>query len=214
MYICPFDFITTDSHTKVTFKALVDAILPNTPELANKFGEIQFWGALNLHIDEYLIWSLDHYLALKNGNEVHNIPLSKSTAEILNISARQLTFIGGNKEPVNFHQFNCGDIFASLATNDRFRAITILEQLKVNLSNFPIPFCDNPGFVVSIINELNRLVMFGYYSEWSGYSSTRLKSPNKRELEHFPISWKQVEYPGPSEGYHAMRGYLVDQFTE
>lgn len=121
--------------TEVTFKAFVDAIIPRTPELAEEYGRIQYFGALDLHTDEYLALSLNYYY----------------------------------------------------------------------FSYLPIAFKNNPELVLFSTGELNSLTMMGYYSEWSGYGSTRLNSPNHRKLEYFPLSWKQIGYPGPSSGYRALR---------
>ncbi|MDR3541454.1 MAG: hypothetical protein P4L69_10885 [Desulfosporosinus sp.] len=68
-----------DPKVKVTFGALVDTIIPYTPRLAYGQGAIQTVGGLYSHVDEYLIWSLDHLLL--------NVPLASPTTELLNIAA-------------------------------------------------------------------------------------------------------------------------------
>lgn len=183
-------------HTQETFKAFVDAIVPRTPRLAEEYGRIQYYGALDLYTEEYLIMSINNYY----------ISLAEPTAEMLDVAAEQLILIQGNEGQLNFSMFPGGGTFAALAPNDRLRALTLLEQLQVNLSVLPIPFQDNPGFVLFVTVALNRLTMMGYYSEWSGYGSTRLETPNQRILEYFPLGWEQVGYPGPSLGYRALRG--------
>jgi len=200
--------------TQAAFKALVDAIVPRTPEFAEKQGSIQSFGALDLHTDEYIIWSLEHHLSLIIVIKDVHIHLANATAEMLNIAARQLIYSGGNKKPVNTDIDANEDTFAALEPSDRFRAIFLLEQLQVDLATLPIPFRNNKGFVLALTSVLTLLTTTGYYTEWSGYGSTRLETPEKRIIEHFPISWRQVGYPGPSKGYHAFRGYLFDKFTE
>jgi hypothetical protein len=182
-------------HIQATFMALVDAIIPRTPELAAEYGEVQYFGAFDLYIDDFVIWSLNHY----------DIPLTESTAEMLDLAAEQLVSEEGNQEALDYSMFPGGGPFAALAPSDRFRAITLLQQLKVNLETLPIPFYNNPGLVLSVTSALNRLTILGYYSEWSGYGSTRLVTPNQRILEYYPLSWQQVGYPGPSLGYGALR---------
>ncbi len=182
-------------YTLETFKALTDAIIPRTPGLAEELGKIQYFGALNLHTDEYMILALNHYF----------IPLAEPVAEMLDAAAEQLLFIGRNSRLLDFSRFPGGGTFAALAPVDRFRALTLLEQLKVYLGDLPFPFQNSPDFVLSITVVLNRFTVMGYYSEWAGYGSTRLESPNDRKLEFFPLSWKQVGYPGPSLGYRALR---------
>lgn len=193
--------------TQAAFKAFVDAVVPKTPEFS--------FGASDLHIDEYLIWTLDHFVSIfivvKGGV---NIALSNATAEMLNIAAKGLIDTGGNKEPFNPDKVRMEGAFAALEPGDRFRAITLLEQHKVDLASLPFPFLINQGFVLGVTSILNLLTTLGYYSEWSANASTRLEQPEKRIIEQFPASWKEVGYPGPSQGYHAFRGYLIDKYTD
>jgi hypothetical protein len=175
-------------YTDEIFKAFVDAIIPRTPGLAEEFGKIQYFGALDLYTDEYLILSLNNYY----------IPIAKPTAEMLEIAAEQLI----STEGAELMEFS---IYGALAPMDRLRVIASLEHFVVNIADLPIPFQNNPGYILYITSALNRYTMMGYYSEWSGYGTTRLKTPNQRKLEYFPLSWEQVGYPGPSQGYRALR---------
>jgi len=181
--------------TQETFQAYVDAVIPRTPGLAEEFGRIQFFGALNLHTDEYVMLSLNYYY----------IPMAEPTAEMLDVAAEQLVIMDANKSLVNFSRFMGGSAFAAIDHNDRFRAITLLEQLNIYLADLPIPFQGNSELILYTTSSLNRFTMMGYYSEWSGYGSTRLASPNQRKLEYYPLSWKQIGYPGPSLGYRVLR---------
>jgi len=181
--------------TQETFQAYVDAIIPRTPGLAEEFGRIQFFGALNLHTDEYVTLSLNYYY----------IPMAEPTAEMIDVAAEQLVIMDGNKSLVNFSRFMGGSAFAAIDHSDRFRALTLLEQLNIYLADLPIPFQGNPELILYTTSALNRFTMMGYYSEWSGYGSTRLETPNQRKLEYHPLSWKQIGYPGPSLGYRALR---------
>lgn len=197
--------------TRAAFEALLDAVVPNTPELAERQGSVQSSGAVDLNIDEYQIWTLDHYLSLIIVAANLNVYLANATAEMLNIAARQLIDSEDNKKPVNTAFLFEEGAFAALEPSDRFRAITLLEQLKVDLAGLPVPFHNNPGFVLGIVGIISILATKGYYSEWSGYGSTRLETPENRRIEHFPTGWKQVGYPGPSKGYHALRGYITEK---
>lgn len=132
------------------------------------------------------------------------IPLAIPTAEMLDEAAEQLLMIDGNNQ-LNFSVFPRGGAYAALRPEDRLTALSLLEQLEINLSDLPQPFQDNPTLVLSITSSLNRTTMMGYYSEWYGYGGTRLNNPNQRELEFYPLSWEQVGYPGPSLGYPALR---------
>ncbi|MGB8451428.1 MAG: hypothetical protein WCD89_03765 [Anaerocolumna sp.] len=178
-------------NTMETFQAFVDAIIPRTPGLAEEYGLLQYYGALDLDTAECMIMSLDHYY----------IPLAGPTAEMLNITAERLIYMEGYDRHTRIN----GNTFAALSPIDRFRVITLLDELEADLITLPEQFRNNPWFKFYILSVLNRFTMMGYYSEWSGYGSTRLESPNNRTLEFFPLSWQQVGYPGPSLGYHALR---------
>lgn len=157
-----------------TYQILVNDIIPRTPELAYEFGAIQYYGALDEQIEEFVIDSLNRL----------EMPLAMPSAEMLNIVA-----------------------YIPLSPYNLLYALALLNQLQINLSILPIPFQDNPQLVIRISDFLYSQTMMGYYSEWSGYGSTRLEEPNLRKLEFHPISWKQVQYPGPSLGYRALRTY-------
>lgn len=202
------------SKTKSTFKAFTDAVISETQDLDGKQGSIQLPGALQDNIFEYQIWSLNHSLSQTMFKMNFNIHLAKPTAKMLNIAAKQLINNAGNKEPINSVILCEGGAFATLSPSDRLRAISLLEQLRVNPLRLPIPFWNNPGLVLSIISTIMMFNTIGYYSGWSGYGSTSLETPEKRTVEYFPICWKETEYPGPSRGYHRLRGYLIDKFIE
>lgn len=200
--------------TKITFKALVDATIPKTPKLAENQGSIQLFGALDCNTHGYEIWLLNHFISLHTPISNFNIYLANATAKMLDVAAKQLITSKENKNSIEQKLFANKYIFASLAPDDRFRAITLLEELKVNPAHLPIPFYNNPGTIIAVTGAIIMFVTIGYYTEWSAYGSTSMETPNKRKIEHFPIGWEQVGYPGPSKGYHAFRGYLLEKFTE
>lgn len=185
--------INSMQHTEDTFKALVDAIIPRTSRLAREYGRIQYFGALDLNTDEYMILTLNSYF----------IPLAEPMAEILDLAAQQLIYLEGEDILQNFSKFPEGGAFASLTPLDRFRALTLLGEFESDQGD--LSSMDNPELILTISTTLNRFTMMGYYSEWSGYGSTRLEAPDRRVLEYFPISWQQVSYPGPSLGYRTLR---------
>lgn len=202
------------SQTKETFKALVDAIIPENKALIGRQGSVEFSGALKHNIHEYQIWELNHSFAQTVLKMNFNVPLAKPTAKMLNKAAEQLIKNGGNKELVNSNVLHEAGEFAALSPSDRLQAIELLEQLKVNSLTLPVPFWNNQGMVLSAIGTAMMLSTIGYYSGWSGYGSTSLKTPEERTIEHFPMSWNEIGYPGPSKGYHKFRGYLSEKFTE
>ncbi|AKL94680.1 hypothetical protein CACET_c12150 [Clostridium aceticum] len=188
--------------TQETFKAFVDAIFPRTHEESS--------GGLDLHTEEFLIWVLDHLLSLTIFKKNVNIPMANVTAEMLNIAAKQLIDKGENKKPVTPDIIQEKGVFAALAPSDRFRAISLLEELRLNLESLPIPFWNNSGVVLAITTVLTLLSTFGHYSEWCAYDSTKLETAENRIIQEFPATWKEVGYPGPSKGYRALRGYLLE----
>jgi hypothetical protein len=95
----------------------------------------------------------------------------------------------------------------ALSQFNQLYALTLFRQLLINLSDLPLPFRNNPQLVILITNDLVSFTMMGYYSEWSGYGNTRLADPSQRKLEYYPLSWQQIDYPGPSLGYRAARAY-------
>ncbi|WP_138750934.1 hypothetical protein [Paenibacillus sinopodophylli] len=199
--------LPADNQTLVTFRALVEAIVPHTPELAG-FGELQTLGAADLGVHYYLAWELDHTLALFFGIHLTNFPLAASTARLLNVGAVQFAAASQLIQPINCSHWVISP-FSALAPLDRIRVLAMLEQLRVDLGTLPPPYQNNGGNVKFIIDYLNRATLFGTYSEWSAYGSTRLCTPTERVLQSFPIGWEQSGYPGVSLGYRALRGFLL-----
>lgn len=196
-----------DPHTIATFRALVEAIVPATPALA-VFGAEQAAGAVELHVHEYMIWELDHTLAIMFGLHLTAFPLSAPTAMLLNAGAVQFIASGQATNSPHYAVWGGGP-FSALSPVDRIRTLEMMQQLNVDLGSLPPPYKDDGGLVKFMVDYLNRQTMFGFYSEWSAYGTTRLATPVCRVLEYFPISWQQVGYPGVSLGYRAFRGYVL-----
>ncbi|BCJ94300.1 hypothetical protein acsn021_18690 [Anaerocolumna cellulosilytica] len=183
-------------YTVETFMAYVDAILPRTPGLAREYGDVQLFGALDLLTYEYIIYTL---------NFGGDISLAEQTAEMLNIAARQFVILQGYRKLLKDSKFKRGGTFSALSPMDRLRAIMLLKQFTIYLTDLPYLFRYQPDFVLTLIGALSKYTMMGYYTEWYGYGATRLAPPNDRVLEFYPVSWEQIGYPGPSLGYRALR---------
>jgi hypothetical protein len=192
-----------------TFQSLVHAIIPPHLRYKDYLGTVQVAGAQELHVYEYVIWILDHSIALPVKDQLNLGSMSKSTAELLDVGATQLIQNGQILYPLNVTAFPCGGPFAALSPIDRLRAITLIERLDINLENLSIPYKNNPGLVRNMMDVLNELPIFGHYSEWTAYGTTRLFSPEYRRVEYFPLGWFQTQYPGPSFGYRDFRGFLA-----
>jgi hypothetical protein len=189
-------------NTRAAFMAFADAVIPST------------LGALDLRIDDYMVWILDHFVSIQGEWSVKNIPLSSQTARILDIAAYQLITSGNIKVTPDYSSNPDGGPFLALSPNDRFEAIRLLENQQVDLEVLPPPYRNNGGLVKNVITSLHQMVMFGYYSEWFSLGSTRQAYPEDHRIERQPFLWESLNYPGPSYGYRAVRGFLVDKFSE
>lgn len=184
-------------HTIATFQALVDAIIPHTPELAAIYGQNMVPGGIQGGVEQFLIWQFDHAVKLSFGLDLHPVLLSEAIARMLDSATGQLIYAGSIQRPQN-SLFPGETLFCSLPRHDRLLTLSFLELLKIDLGSLPMPFQHNGSWVQIVVDLINRFTMFGYYSEWSGYGSTRLFTPEARRLEFFPFSWLQIGYPGPS----------------
>ncbi|SHG14419.1 hypothetical protein [Ornithinibacillus halophilus] len=184
-----FDYVTS------TYQAIVDALLPTT----SQFNGIQ------MKIHEYLMFGLNNNISVQQQLYHQVIPLAYPTAVMLDSAATQLV----NTHQVQLlsqSQFPNGGMFSYLSRKDRVQTLSALENLHIDLYLLPSPFQNNAGMVKFVTDALNRFSMFGYYSEWPAYGTTRLNPPDYRRLEFFPPGWHQAGYPGVSFGYRDFRG--------
>ncbi|PID20881.1 hypothetical protein CSV61_12920 [Sporosarcina sp. P3] len=198
-------YTQTQMYTQASFRSLTDALLPSTYAQSNY--ESTNCNS-NRKVHEYIMYSLDHYISIQQQLHHTIVPLSYPTAMMLDIAAIQLVNTY-QAQPLPQSAFQGGGMFSYLSRQDRIRTLTALENLDVDLYALPSPFQNNAGLVKNIVDALNRFSVLGYYSEWPAYGSTKLCSPNERRLEHFPVNWQQVGYPGVSLGYRDFRGFLL-----
>lgn len=52
--------VDADPHTRDTYRAVVDALIPETPELADELGPEHEPGGLNVDLEQFLIWSFNN----------------------------------------------------------------------------------------------------------------------------------------------------------
>lgn len=198
-----------DPHTQATFQALVDAIIPPVCRCAGASVKVQAPGALHLRIQDYVIWDLDHSVELQPSGEPDSIPFSKSTALLLDIGAAQFIRLNHAIVPHSGFSFPCGRLFSALSRGDRLRTVMLLDQLDIPLEILPPPYQNNPALIQVMMSSIHQLTLFGYYSEWYGYGTTRLLPSNLRRIECCPPSWSLTGYPGPSFGYRDFRGFVL-----
>ncbi|GAA0472034.1 hypothetical protein [Alkalibacillus silvisoli] len=179
-------------------------MLPST----HQYGYESTYNAIDLGVHEYLISGLDQNISIQKQLEHQAVPLAYPIAIMLDSAATQLVN-ASQVHPLHNSQFPDGGMFSYLSKNDRIRTLSALENLKLDLYLLPSPFQNNGGMVKFITDALNRFSMFGYYSEWPAYGTTRLNPPGYRTLEFFPPGWFLVGYPGVSLGYRDFRGFLL-----
>ncbi|MCM3603055.1 hypothetical protein M3175_20145 [Robertmurraya korlensis] len=192
--IKPLNSEIHDSHTVITIKAAVDAILQAPPMDEVIYG--------------YVIAVLDQTLP-STINQGETIPFSKQTASLLDMAAIQLMYLEKGRYSYRMSAFPREGVFSTLSRSERLRAINLLERLEVPLESLPEPFTNNPGLTQSMKNTITQLTFLGYYSEWTGYGSTRFNRPEYKRIEYFPMGWIQTKYPGPAFGYRKLRGLLL-----
>lgn len=186
------------------FQALTDALLPS----ANQFGYGNVYEANDLHAHEYLMDGLDQYITIQEQLGQRAVPLAYPTALMLDAAALQLVNTLQAQPPYPHPLYSGGGMFSRITRTDRLQTLTALEKLDIDLYLLPFPFQNNGGLVKHVTDALNRFSMFGFYSEWPAYGSTRLYPPNDRRLEFFPLGWQQAGYPGVALGYRDFRGFL------
>lgn len=203
---------TGDRRTQATFQALVDAVLPAGASPACAAPAEQAVATGSPCIDQYIIWELEHSVPIREKRQLALIhsSLAKATAALLDAGAMQLIETGQAEcMAAGVSSFLDGGPFAALTRVDRLRAMTLLEQLNLDLQELPLPFRNNPAYIRNVVSALNQLTLFGYYSEWSAYGTTRLYPPDDRRLACFPCSWREVGYPGPAYGYRELPGFSL-----
>lgn len=197
-----------DAYTQATFQAFVDAVIPPTLRVTQA-GVFPIPGAINLCIHDYVIWDLDHSQYIPPSGNSTITPLSKSTAILLDLGAEQFIRTSHAVQPQDSCQFPCGGIFSTLSRSDRLSSVMLLDRLDISLQRLPLPYQNNPALIQVIMSSINQLTLFGYYSEWYGYGSTRLFPTEFRRFEYYPPGWGLVGYPGPSFGYRDFRGFIL-----
>jgi hypothetical protein len=57
--------IPTDPHTRDTYRAIVDAIVPRTPQLEDELGPEHVPGGLDVELEKFLIWDFNHFQEIR-----------------------------------------------------------------------------------------------------------------------------------------------------
>lgn len=128
----------SQGYIKATFRALTDAILP--PGLPNEYG----YSSGDMGVHDYLIYALDHYVAVQKQLFHMTIPLSLPTAKLLDAAAAQLIYVN-QLEPLSKQAVPGGGMFSYLSRKDRLKALSALENLQLDLFALPEPYQNNGG---------------------------------------------------------------------
>jgi hypothetical protein len=58
--------LESDPHTVDTYRAIVDAILPRTPQLEDELGAVHVPGGLSVELEKFLIWDFNHFHEIRS----------------------------------------------------------------------------------------------------------------------------------------------------
>jgi hypothetical protein len=199
-----------EAYVAATFQALADAILP--PVWKRTAADVTFIpGGVQRCADQYVRFELDRSQFIPANGEGERMPrLSWASAKLLDAAADELIRRGAAPSASAPQHFPGGGSFAALTRIDRLQALALIDRSELPLHRLPPPFADNAVSILVMANSFFQLTMFGYYSEWPGYGSTRLSPRKERRLECFPPGWSLTGYPGPSSGYRDLRGFEID----
>jgi len=57
--------VPTDPHTLDTYRSIVDAIVPRTPELADELGEEHVAGGLDVELEKFIVYDFNHFQEIR-----------------------------------------------------------------------------------------------------------------------------------------------------
>jgi hypothetical protein len=225
---------TTDPHTRLTFAAAVDAVVPPTPSLPSDddgdgkrydhIDEAHVPGAVAVGVDEYMITYVNSLLGI--GSEelglTGELRLAELVGLVLDAAATELVARGENTVPLDpgrvLDLLDLRDLaadpqnltagpFAKLSRTDRLRALALLDEKELDTAELPGPLVEaDAGLIPQLIVGFSEVI---YYSEWQGYEDLTARPsershPNDADAVQ---SWRQTGYPGFEDGNAAFRGY-------
>lgn len=187
------------SHARGTFAALVDAVIPETPELAAGADTAdQTPGGLAAGTHDRVLSAVNGFIEVEDGPLAwfgyDAVPLGPVVALLFELAAVELLLRGetaGLQPPET--AFSVG-AFSRLSRRDRLRALRLLEDggvLPALAGRFDVTGLHTVAYLAGAVVTL---VEFDYYS-----------GEQARD---------QVGYPGPADGYAVSLGYELDAFEE
>ncbi|MFT4882580.1 MAG: hypothetical protein ACI8U4_000074 [Natronomonas sp.] len=209
----------TEPTTRATFTAVVDAVIPDTPEVADDLGAEHEPGGLDVGLDAYLIEYVNTLFSAGTAASTgENLRLAEAVAKVCDAAATELLARGENEEQPDPTRFEAGGPFASLAREDRLRALALLDEKELDSSDLSaaaaeadvsVPvFEGTAGLVPQLVVAFTQVI---YYSEWQGYEDISAP-PSERDFSETVDgetlqSWQQTDFPGVIDGAAALRGF-------
>jgi hypothetical protein len=213
-----------DPHTRVTFRAATDAVVPETPALAGELGPDHEPGGLATELDDFMISYIDDgfQFGLPYLGPSGNIPLADPIAHALDLAALALLDRGDNASALDAERparlagpeddpqaaVTAAGAFSKLARRDRLRAISLLDEFEFTVRPGPDDLLEfDAGLAGQLVVGFTEMV---YYSEWQGYDEFT-QPPSRRRHANDPAavqSWRQTGFPGVADGTASLRGYL------
>jgi hypothetical protein len=214
-----------DVHTLVTYRAVVDAVVPETPELADDLGPEHVPGGLAVALDDFLVVYVNDLFqfGLPHFGPQGNLPIAGPLAAVMDKAAlalvargedesglsvdRALALLGPDDPPPRRVRKRAG-AFAKLSRRDRLRALGLLDEFEIEVAPFEDTLFEvDAGVVGQLAVGFAEMI---YYSEWQGYDEFT-QPPSSRVHPNDPAavqSWRQTDFPGYANGYAALRGYV------
>lgn len=194
------------SYTRGTFAALVDAIVPETPELESR-GADHVPGGLEVGLEDALVDRVNNFMEAHGATAAvvgDTVPLAPVVAALLDAAAVELLVRRRAEDGTQAPEaaFASGP-FSRLGRKDRLRALRLLEDDGVAATLADRVDSASLGTVQFLASSLPILVEFTYYSEVTA-------GPEEDRSQ----GWRQAEYPGPADGYPVLLGYELDAFEE
>ena len=193
------------SYTRGTFAALVDALIPETPELEAR-GPEHVPGGLAVGLDEAVIERVNGFVETRGIASLAGdaVPLAPAVAALLDTAAAELLVRRRAEDGLQSpgEPFAAGP-FCRLSRRDRLRALRLLEAEGAFAALAERFDAAALGTIQFLASSLPILVESVYYSETTA-----------DEGEARSLGWRQAGYPGPGDGYPVMLGYELDAFEE
>lgn len=209
----------TEPTTRATYSAIVEAVIPETPDVATELGEEHEPGGREIGLDAYLIEYVNTlFSAGTPAGEVGNLRLAELVAKLCDVAAVELLARAENEETPDPQRVEAGLVFAALAPDDRLRALALLDEKEFDTGQLaeltndlgvPLPALEGTaGLVPQLVVAFTQVI---YYSEWEGYDDLSAP-PSEREFSPTVDgeklqSWQQADFPGVIDGAACLRGY-------